>query len=353
MPDPVLQRLGLHTDPFVPDLVDGQNIDPMLFDRALDPRVQPLLLKYYYDVYHWSDSGLVGNLVPGRGLGNFPAPDAVDDSLLILVAGTEDTGRASLLNLIRHEIRRTSPAMYEVESENDSRDQVDQVVTIAENFITEWSETKKGHAKKDLLDHFKLLTARPSAGTKTHYPGLFRQLRKSADACGISPVVVLVRKADDHDVWSVIYYSLAPLAKYVIVETTKSDQARACYDQITKDSGNVALIDARRLDVDTARCYLAARLQSERINPAANALWPFSDKALAAIYKPGSQPQAGGVKWPIGSLRGMLRATFRDHLQSLRNAGKPADQLSDDECQITEDLALKSSTAWQGARKKR
>src|SRR5437763_5437051 len=156
MSSPALQRLCLNEDPFLPEFANGQPIDPKLFAKALDPQLDPRLLNYYFDVYSWSDFRLVGDLNPTAGLGNFPAPADVNDPVLLIVSGTEDTGRASLVNLIRHEIRQHSPAVYEVESLDDSRDPVSNVITIGMNFMANWAHTTVGYTAADLQRRFDL-----------------------------------------------------------------------------------------------------------------------------------------------------------------------------------------------------
>jgi hypothetical protein len=348
MANPAIQRLGLKMDPFLPD-----EIDPKKFEKALDPHDDPRLLNYYFDVYHWSDSGLVGELDPPVGLRNFPSPDEMNQPLLLIVSGTEDTGRRSLVNLLRHEIKALSPNAYEVESFLGSRDAVAHVENIALSFISSWEQTKKPHTREELSAQYSLFTAKTSVGNGAHYPNLFARFRQATDTCGIDPVVVIVRKGDHYDVWASIYQSLAPLAKYVIVETTKPDHARTCYEQISKEGGSVALMDARRLDLSSARRYVAARLKAERAQASDDELWPFSDKSLAVLFKPGVQPQDGGVRWPIGSLRGMLRATFESHVSWMTSQAKPPQELSDHECRITEATATQASSRWQGSKDKR
>lgn len=350
-----LQRLGLRTHPFLPNLgTNGQPIDPKLFEQALNPHREPRLLGYYFDVYHWSDTAIVGELDPHTGLQNFPAPPDVNDPLLLIVSGTEDTGRSSLINLLRHEIRRHSTSTFEIESLHQSRDQVANVRTIATTFVALWKQNEPNYTQADLKAHLDLYTGFPSEGSDAHYPDLFQRFREATDACDIDPVVVIVRKADHYDVWSSIYHSLAPLAKYVIVETSKPDHAKTCYEQTRKRGGNVALMDARRLDLEGARRYVAARVASERIQAGSpDELWPFTESALSALYEPGTKPQEGGVRWPIGSLRGMLRATFDSHLEHMSGLPKPLAGLTDEQCAITRDRASKASSKWQSSKGKK
>lgn len=353
MPDPILQRLGLATDPFYPDQILGKKIDPKLFEKALNPDVEPLLLHHYHNVYHWSDSRIIGALNPGAGFARFPAPDEIDDPILIIVSGTEDTGRASMLNLVLHSIRRQARKTYEIGTKETSRHQPTVVKAVAMNFITKWKFNADGYTKQDLTDALKLHTGSPSTGTETHYPDLFTYLREAADAANIDAVVVLVQKGDDYDVWSSIYKSVESMAKYVIVETTIPEKAAACYKQVSRDGGKAVLLDARRLDRSSAESYLVARLQAERAaRQYLDDLWPFSKAALDALYAPGEAPPRDGVRFPIGSLRGMLRATFDDHLESLRKAEAALANMTDDECRISADAAKKASTNWQGSNKK-
>src|SRR5438105_1263054 len=99
----VLNKLKLRTHPFLPEIgPDGAPMPAYLVTKTLDPREDRRLLNYYFNVYDWRNSSLLGGLSRENGLQEFPRPDDLRHKgpILILVSGTGQTGRSSLVNLI-------------------------------------------------------------------------------------------------------------------------------------------------------------------------------------------------------------------------------------------------------------
>src|SRR5579864_3612743 len=82
-----------------------------VYETPLDPRVDAAHLSYYFDLYDWDRSPLLQRISPTEGLAVFPEDRAFagSGSMLILIAGSNQTGRESLRNLILHKITQETP----------------------------------------------------------------------------------------------------------------------------------------------------------------------------------------------------------------------------------------------------
>src|SRR5437868_832457 len=99
----VLQKLGLRTHPFMPDRdAAGKPLPEELWTGPLNPRQEPRLRHYYFDVYDWAATQLlVGPLDADGELSKFPKRDTLAGRgpALILISSKEgQTGRSSLAN---------------------------------------------------------------------------------------------------------------------------------------------------------------------------------------------------------------------------------------------------------------
>src|SRR4051812_42239951 len=112
----VLSQLGLRTQPFAPDVApDGTPLATDPFATALTPNLDSRLVAYYFDLYDWKESTVFGGFSRQGLLNKFPNRSDLqeDGCLLVLISGTSQTGRGSLVNLIlrKIEIARGKPPL--------------------------------------------------------------------------------------------------------------------------------------------------------------------------------------------------------------------------------------------------
>jgi hypothetical protein len=298
-----------------------------LVSKTLDPRKDRRLLNYYFNVYDWRYSSLVGRFSREDGLQEFPRPEDLPHKgpVLILISGTGQTGRSSLVNLVLYKIETLWESMpIIVETSLDGFDKAQNMKNMARLFIQTYALEEAAPTEEQLWKIYERETKEPSTGIDAHYTALFSSLRLVIKKFCNRPIVFLIMGADDYDLWACIYNSSIALAEYLIVETSKTADALTCHTLMTNKGKNVAHINALMLDSEAARQYLVDRLSSER--PAdlpaddKDDLMPFTEEALEILYKPGTSidpEKAAPVRHPIGWLRETFRRVLKEHLDEL------------------------------------
>ena len=276
----ILKQWQLRTHPFSPRMDakgevykddTGAEVDRSFWQQPLDPQIDSRFINFYFDFYDWQRSDLIQHISRQTAFQKFTAVNALRDpkSLLIIIQGSDGTGRESLRNLILHKINEESggSAPVCVEVELDSFNHGENIKQIARTFYDAYGNSSyqkpTGAELKVIYEEEK---DAPNPGAETFYANLFRRLNTKVRSVSKTPRMVLLLKGvltsggDSYDTWRVIYNSTSPLFQYIIVMTTREDQANTVHNLFRRDNKNVTLIKARELELNEARDYLQARL---------------------------------------------------------------------------------------------
>jgi hypothetical protein len=319
----ILKLWNLRTHPFSPE----EN-PPFIHDLLdpLDPRKDARLTKFYFDLYDWENSKrLVRLIAQNQNAERFPRQNNLVDpkSLLMLLAGPDNTGRVSLRNLILHKIElQSGHKPLEVEVDLDGMDAAANVMRVATAFLDSYdlaAETKPTY--EELNKVYDRERVQLNAGLRSFYSPLFQSWRRRVQA-NPRPPVLLITGINDYESWRVIYNSTWHLFPFIIVLTTVQRDAVTCYNLLLAERKNVALIKSRELELDLARAYLQTRIGMALNNSAVqnvNQLEPFTDAALKDLYKRGptakpNEPVSFDIQW--------LNRTFQrgldEHIERLK-----------------------------------
>lgn len=341
MPGEILNGIWkLRTDPFYPETdVTGARLAAAALDKTLDPTIDERVIPYYFDVYDWSQSTLVGELSAQEGLRRFPEPRTLPGvGLLVLISGDRESGLDSLANLVLHKIRRMSSGPQQkptivVEVELEGRDKNRNVETVASEIINCIKFCATIPSAKEIATDMRVEYTRvvaEQAGRKdATYLELFRLFKQLVAPTGHS-LVIKVTRGGDFDSWMRISESARACCPYAIVTTANVAQAKTCYEAMVGNNQNVVWIQALPLNHAKAREFLRMRLAAHRVGdlpPAVDAYFPFTAEALDALYEPGADAAPDKpVHYPIGWLRRTLYSALKEQLDALgRQAGAGID----------------------------
>jgi hypothetical protein len=321
----------LRTDPFYPDKdCSGRPIAADALDKTLDPLVDERVIPYYFDVYDWTASALVGDLSPEEGLLTFPTPRTLPgEGLLVLISGDRESGLDSLANLVLHKIKHThggqpGKPLLIVDVELESRDPVRNVAAVASHLINavRYCETvpNRQAIADEMRGEYTRVTGEQAGRKDASYSELFRAFRNLLKPVDHTLVIKII-KGGDYDSWVRIHESAKSCCSYVIVTTASVPQAKTCYDAMTGRNLNVAWIQAKPLGHSKAQEFVANRIAAHRTGAIPNSvgkLFPFTAEALAALYEPGVGATPGKpIDYPIGWLRRTLYAALAEHLKTM------------------------------------
>ncbi|HLZ09528.1 MAG TPA: hypothetical protein VKT80_13115, partial [Chloroflexota bacterium] len=182
---PVLNRLGLRTNPFYPTIgPDDLPVPENLIAKALDPRQDSRLVKYYFDVYDWQGDSYFGGISTDQALKKFPRREDLpfEGPVLVLVSGTGQTGRGSLVNLIVHKIgvAEGRPPLT-VDVTFDNVDKQANVKDMARRFIYVYRRDQKLSEAdaRELTDLYDREIKEAGSGTESYLTTLFTTLKES------------------------------------------------------------------------------------------------------------------------------------------------------------------------------
>lgn len=340
----ILKQWKLRTHPFNPRLdAQGQaykddmgiEVGREFWQKPLNPQIDPRFINFYFDFYDWQHSSLIHQISTQKAFRKFPADTDLRDpkSLLIIIQGSDGTGRESLRNLILHKIKVESggrgPVVVEVEL--DSFNHAENVKEIARNFYDVYGDSiYKDPTREQLKEVYDEEKDAPNPGAQTFYASMFKRLNTKVRAYRKDHRMVLLLKGvltsggDKYDTWRIVYNSTSSLFQYIIVMTTREDHANSINTLFRRDDKNVALIKARELELKDAREYLQARLAQERIAPVKDEerLLPFTEEALNELFKPGSAAektleQESAVPFNIDMLKRTFLCALDYHLYQL------------------------------------
>jgi hypothetical protein len=327
---------NLRANPFDPaEDFHGTPFNPGFLLGSLDPQADPRSLGFYYDVYDWEFSKLVGGIDAAGALKRFPNATLLSapKSLMALIWGTDDSGCESLQNLILHKIQKQhnqGPLIVRVHLESSNG--AENVKFIARMFMRYYAREVALPTYEDLNRDYEMETAQQGAGRDSYFASLFQiwelDIRNKS---GNRPIVLVLTGADQYEAWRVIYYSTAYLFNYIIVLTKDEQEARSCFLSLERAHKNVVLIRTRELPIEDAKAYLESRISKQRLaaTGSGNAAEPFSVDALRSLYAPGSrskelsglnadQGDRGAVAFSIGWLNKRFHRALQEHLSKLR-----------------------------------
>jgi hypothetical protein len=340
----ILKQWQLRAHPFSPRMdakgqayIDdtGAQVGRDFWQQPLNPQIDSRFIDFYFDFYDWKRSDLIQFISKQTAFQKFTAVTALRDpkSLLIIIQGSDGTGRESLRNLILHKVNEESggSAPVVVETELDSFHHAENIKQIARTFYDAYDNSKYTQpTRAELKTIYDEEKDAPNPGAETFYASMFRRFNTKVRSVRKDHRMVLLLKGvltsggDSYDTWRVIYNSTSPLFQYIIVMTTREDQANSIHTLFRRDNKNVALIKARELELNEARNYLAARLDQERTAPVNDRLLPFTEAALSELFLPGSGAenkagQSNSIPFNIEMLNRTFLCALDYHLCQLEN----------------------------------
>ena len=308
------------------------------YKGPLDPRADPATLSYYVDVYKWEKSPVLQRISCDNVLEVFPDDKALDaaGSLLVLIAGANQTGKESLRNLILHKLEREGaaannpPIVTELElQEGDRADSIRQIGTM-------FAYTYEGAgvaapARADLEQILDKATSRRAASDKAYYADVFQLWRQLIRPKCKRPLVLSVSGVYLYNTLQVIYNSTRHLFKVIVILTEDPTNAESCRKLLADEKRSVVLIESSKLAHADVERYVRRRLTAERRPDSgfdAASLFPFSPDALDALYDKGPTFATGDeIRWHLDFVNSTLRRAIDDHVAALSAqvaAGGPA-----------------------------
>lgn len=339
----ILSALNLRTHPFRPekDALGNPFGDPEILLKPLDPASDPRLIDFYFDHYNWK--GGIRDISRTNVFVEFPKQTDLerDGPVMILITGSDTSGRKSLRNLILHKIALQFGAPMQVEYSLNGLNAADNIRSIATFFLFTYTQAQQQPTFALLKGPFDLQTGEGDIGSRENYSTLFQLWGRFIQPTYKLPIVLLLDRGDDHDLWRMIYESTSHLFRFIIVLTKDERHALACYNGLS--TRNKVLINANLLGPGSARQYLATRLAAERVGAidVDEDLMPFSETSLNALYEKGNRFKPGDViEWSIGWLNETFSAVLDDHLTTLQNRLQILEQQGMDLSDVNQDELL-------------
>ena len=303
---------------------------PNIYRAPLNPRVDPAHANYYFDLYDWTRSSTVRKVSPQDPQYAFPDAGmlATPESILVLIAGSNQTGRESLRNLILHKFEQATlpanrpPILTEIELEEGNR--ADIIRQIASTFM--WCYPANGMAAPtlDALQQvFANVTAGPAQGDQSYYSTLFNIWKMMIRAQGCTrPMVLSVSGLHKYNTLQVVFNSTRQLFKFIIATTDRPTDAETCRKLLADEKRIVELVGANRLDRAKAADYVRWRMREEREPDSPcddESLVPFCAEALDELYAEGPNLKAGEtISWEVEFLNKTLRCALDEHYAELK-----------------------------------
>lgn len=319
----ILQALALRTHPFFPKIgPDGAAIADGLVAGALDPRSDPRLLHYYFDLYDWSGSNILGGISREKILMRFPgAPDLrAGEPLLVILSGTSLTGRLSLANLILFAFEQYSGSKpIVVPSAFDKLHSAENLKDLARRIIPRIAREEPSCHEEKLWSIYNREVKESGRGSSANYQVLFEGLALEIRSFCSRPIAVVASGKDSSDFWRVLYNTVRSLVTYILVITSRQAEASLCNVTMSGEGGNVAHIHAPALDLHAATRYAMQRLTEERTPDARtrDPIAPFTNESINSLYEPTGKSSREPIVWPIGWLRRTLGKALDEHLATL------------------------------------
>jgi len=320
----ILQKLyHLKSQPF-PDAYEG----------TLDPATDPTHLSLYFDLYDWNRSPLLQQISPQHGLAVFPNATVLAGvgSVLILITGSNQTGRKSLRNLLFHKIAEETPlaqrAPIITRLELEEGDRAENIKRIARAFVNTYSRLSKEPMPvlADLQQIFTETTADRAVGDQAYYSDLFQLWKDLIRLHCSKPLVLSLAGISTYNTLRVIFNSTRHLFNFIVVTTASPTDAETCRQLLIKENRSVNLIESQKLDRVRTLDLVRSRLIAERIpdSPlAAESLEPYSIEALDALFEEGPTFRPGEkISWHVQFLDKTLRLAFEIQLATLAHQAR-------------------------------
>jgi hypothetical protein len=311
------------------------------YKGPLDPRVDPATVANYVDVYRWEKSPLLQRISGNQLLEVFPDDKTIDaaGSMMVLIAGDNQTGKESLRNLILHKLQRdgaaanAEPIVTELElQEGDRAESIRQIATM---FAYTYEGAGLAAPKRpDLEQILDKATGRRAATDKAYYADVFQLWRQLIKRHCTRPLVLSVGGVYLYNTLQVIYNSTRHLFKFIVVVTDSPSDAETCRKLLADEKRTVVLIESGKLARGEVESYVRQRLNAERradAGFAADSLFPFSVSALDALFARGpTLAEKETVRWHLDFVNSTLRRAIDDHVATLATqmAGRSSNALA-------------------------
>jgi hypothetical protein len=329
----ILTQLNLTQKPFSEKLLNTLN-------PSVKNQNSQEIIDLYFDLYDWQNSISIQGLSKTDLFKVFPRIEDIkdsDDSMLIVIAGLEQTGRESLKNLILYKIKKQFADFYPLEHNLQARDDIVNLKNIANLFKLhcEFDQEISSHpiASKRMNEHYLAETSKSDNLTTYTFYGIFElwknmfkilYQRGEINAFYKRPRVLILRSAeenDDKEFWQRICNSACLVFDFIIILTQDLRHANSFYERIKDKKKNIVLIKTQVFNLELTQKYLMDRLKSVSIQapPKSNPLFPFSEQVLKkALYTPGSTAKKGEIPyWEIGKLNKTFIKVIDKHIANL------------------------------------
>jgi hypothetical protein len=328
----IRQFYHFRTHPFKPTIgPNGKDVelDMDVLMKTLDPYTYPEHSAYFFDFYEWHNERILKGIDKDHGLRHFEK-QVGNDPLLIIIAGYNLTGRRSLAKLIMSQIRKnhsSNPIIIEasltsVDSNLRSRDLANNFV---DNYIFEEQEPAEAKLRGLIYEAVQLERVNPGTG----FLQIFQRFRTFIRRFCKRPIVFSITGVDNLDGWRKVFEILSPIANYILIITSREDEAKVARDTMLN---NFASVTAPKLYLNQAVDFLRMRLSAERPSTLSEderfSLKPFHIEALEALFASGSARPKEKVGWNIGWVISKLHLAFDEHLRELRQELEKVDNVA-------------------------
>lgn len=316
-----------------------------LFEASLDPNKDIKALDFLHDIYDWGEASYLSNDIIGQvleGSSNFlanqndlPSPDG--SALFIIVAGTNLSGRRSLLNFIKYRFKKESPAGNDplfLDLKLSSANGKENTKNVAKQIRYQY-QRRDPDVKEDFRDIFADIEDE-TAKVAPFYTSLFNNMKFVMD--NQIPIVAVLDGTENFNVWIEMYESLKKFCDLVLMVTRDEKVALRCKNTMVLKQLNVSLVIAPNLKEPSAINYLKERLARIRLvdHQPPNAIWPYTEQAVNALFKVSNINERSTISWSIHFLNRSLRMALDVKINNLHNMGIDTTLLSSDQLLITE-----------------
>jgi len=323
MPNGPYAALQLRTNPFSPDInISGQQLKFDYLQGPLTPQQNRVHLKYYFDLYRWSDPEYVGSIGRDGRISAFPEGFG-QPGMIVVISGVSGTGRTSLENLLQFEITARADSeplltRYTIEVSSNKVQAAQNFATLFIQDIEDYlSKVKRAKEAKTLPKRLKAIMKEWRESLVPDEPNtdfLFQQLTREVRKILPKTPIVFSLDATNHintpDTWRPACIMLRNLADFVILSLSNHDHASYLRTSLKDYQMRAVWIHAPRIDAAQTIRFLTARLLEERtanLEPGEE-LFPFTEGAVKALFAPAGG--AGPITLSIGVAIKKLKGAF-------------------------------------------